>query len=208
MTQRTIRSRFTPPVVAAALAAWTALAALAALAPPAALAQAPPAQGAPSPQGETIKKEILMWIEDAEDKLLQLAEAMPESAYAWSPDKGVRSTAGVFMHVAGANYGLPTFAGVKPPQSFKFETFEGSLTRKADIVKALRDSFAHMKSALKGMSDADMEKPTEFFGIKTTARGLYLLLLSHAHEHLGQAIAYARSNKVVPPWSAKEKAGS
>ena len=73
-------------------------------------------------------------------------------------------------------------------------------------MKSLKDSFAHMEGALKSMSDADMDTPAEFFGMKTTKRGAYLLLLSHAHEHLGQSIAYARSNQVTPPWSAEKQA--
>jgi uncharacterized damage-inducible protein DinB len=153
-----------------------------------------------------VKGEMLMWIQDAEQKLEQLAEAMPESKYGWSPDKGVRTVGEIFMHVAATNYGLPSFLGIKAPEGFSFETFEHSLTKKSDIMKSLKDSFAHMKAGLKGMSDADMEKPVEFFGMKTTARGAYLLLLSHAHEHLGQAIAYARFNKMTPPWTAKEQA--
>jgi uncharacterized damage-inducible protein DinB len=153
-----------------------------------------------------VKGEILMWIQDAEDKLGQLAEAMPENKYGWSPAKGVRTVGEVFMHVAGANFGLPSFVGVPAPAGFNFETYEHSMTKKADIIKAMKDSFAHMEAGFKGMSDADMDKPAEFFGMKTTGRGAYLLLLSHAHEHLGQAIAYARSNKVTPPWTAKQQA--
>ena len=110
------------------------------------------------------------------------------------------------MHVAAANYGVPGFAGVTPPEGFKFENYEKSLTKKADIQKALKESFEHMEKGLMSMSDADMDKPVELFGMKTTARGTYLLLLSHAHEHLGQSIAYARSNNVVPPWTAREQA--
>lgn len=153
-----------------------------------------------------VKGDLLTWIQDAEGKLAQLADAMPESKYGWRPDTGVRSVGEVFMHVAAANYGLPTFIGVPAPAGFKFETYEQSLTKKADIVKALHDSFVHMEGALKATSDANMDKPAEFFGMKTTVRGAYFLLLSHAHEHLGQAIAYARMNKVTPPWSAKEHA--
>ena len=152
-----------------------------------------------------VKGEILRWIQDAEDKLMQLAEAMPESKYGWSPDKGVRTVGEVFMHVAAANYGIPGFVGVAPPEGFKFDTYEHSLTKKADIVKSLKASFAHVEGALSAASDEDLDKPAEFFGMKTTVRGAYLLLLSHAHEHLGQSIAYARSNKVTPPWTAKEQ---
>jgi uncharacterized damage-inducible protein DinB len=153
-----------------------------------------------------VKAEMMQWIKDAEDKLTQLAEATPEAKYSWRPAKGVRSTGEVFLHVAGANFGIPSFAGVKPPEGFNFETYEKSLTKKADIQKALKESFAHMESAFEGFTDADMERPVEMFGMKTTVRGAYMLVLSHCHEHLGQSIAYARSNSIVPPWTAKQQA--
>ncbi|MFI5166991.1 MAG: DinB family protein [Thermoanaerobaculales bacterium] len=158
----------------------------------------------PMPTG--LKGEMLMNISGAEDKLNQLAAAIPEDKYSWRPGEGVRSPAEVFMHVAGANYGIPSFWGVKPPAGFDFKTYEKSLTKKADIQKALEASFAYMKAALEAASDEDLAKPVEFFGFKTTVRGGYLLVLSHAHEHLGQMIAYARMNGVVPPWTAKEQA--
>lgn len=158
-----------------------------------------------TPARADVKSEMLMWIQDAEEKLIELSSAMPENKYAWKPGKGVRSVGEVFMHVASANYGIPALTGAAtPPDGFKFETYEKSLTKKADIEKALKDSFAHMKKALEGMSESDLEKPAEFFGMKTTVRGAYLLLLSHAHEHLGQSIAYARTNGIVPPWTARE----
>jgi uncharacterized damage-inducible protein DinB len=152
------------------------------------------------------KSEMLEWIKDADQKLVELSDAMPEAKYAWRPSKGVRSVGEVYMHVAGANYGVPAMIGVAtPPEGFKIETYEKSLTKKEDIKKALAESFAHMEKAFEGLSEADMEKPAEFFGMKTTVRGAYLLLLSHDHEHLGQSIAYARSNGVVPPWTAREQ---
>jgi uncharacterized damage-inducible protein DinB len=155
-----------------------------------------------------VKGEILAWIVDAENKLVDLAEAMPESTYGWTPEKGVRTVGEVYMHVAAANYGIPAFIGVQAPKGFDFGTYEHSLTKKADIIKALKDSFAHMEGAFKAMSDADLEKTAEVFGKKTTNRGTFLLLLSHAHEHLGQSIAYARSNKVTPPWTARRQAAA
>ena len=157
----------------------------------------------PVPAG--VKGEVLQWIGDAEGKLIQLAEATPESKYAWRPGKGVRSTGDVFVHVAAANYGIPTFWGVPAPEGFDFATYEKSLTKKADIVSALKASFASMKQSLVSTSDADLEKPVEMFGMKSTVRGGYLLILSHAHEHLGQSIAYARGNGIVPPWTAKQE---
>ncbi len=153
-----------------------------------------------------VRGEMLAWIKDAESKLVQLAEATPEAKYTWRPAKDVRTTGEVFMHVATANYGAPNFWGVKPPEGFKFDTYEKSLTKKADIVQALKDSFAHMEQGFMAVPDADLDKPVDLFGNKTTVRGGYLLLLSQAHEHLGQSIAYARSNGIVPPWTAKQQA--
>jgi len=159
--------------------------------------------GAPAaPAG--IRGDLLASVGQAEDKLMQLADLFPEGKYGWSPDKGVRTVGEVFMHVAAVNYGIPSFMGVKPPAGFDMDAYEHSQTKKADIVKSMKDSFAHMKAALEAASDADMDKPVEMFGMKSTERGAYLILCSHAHEHLGQLIAYARSNKLVPPWTAKE----
>jgi uncharacterized damage-inducible protein DinB len=166
------------------------------------LASAALAQGQ-MPAG--VKGEMLMFISDAESKLNQLAEAIPEDKYNWRPAEGVRSPGEVFMHVAGANLGLPTFWGVKAPEGFDFRTYEKSLTRKADIQKALAASFVRVKAALAAATDDDLNKPAEFFGMKTTVRGGYMLVLSHVHEHLGQSIAYARMNGVVPPWTAKQQ---
>jgi uncharacterized damage-inducible protein DinB len=151
------------------------------------------------------KGDMMTQIKAAEDKLVQLAEATPESKYSWRPMKGVRSQGEVFLHVAAANFGIPSYMGVTPPEGFKFETYEKSMTKKADIQKALKDSFAHMENALANTSDADMEKQVTLFGMSMTERGAYMMLLSHVHEHLGQSIAYARSNGIVPPWTAKEQ---
>jgi uncharacterized damage-inducible protein DinB len=161
------------------------------------------ADDAAAPTG--VKGEMLMWFKDAEGKLIQLAEATPEEKYAWRPAKDVRSTGEVFMHVVTANYGIPSFWGVKTPEGFNFATNEKSLSKKADIVAALKTSFAAMEQGFLATPDADLDKPAEFFGMKSTVRGGYLLLLSHAHEHLGQSIAYARSNGIVPPWTAKQQ---
>ncbi len=166
------------------------------------------AQGTPAPAGGGgVRTEMTMWIGDARDKLLQLAEATPEAKFSYRPAADVRSTGEVFMHVVTANYGIPSHWGVKPPvPGFTF-AYEKSLTKKADIIKALKDSFAHVDASLAAVPEADMDKPVEMFGgmVKTTIRGGYMLLLAHSHEHLGQSIAYARTNGIAPPWTAAQQ---
>ncbi|MGI8842687.1 MAG: DinB family protein [Gemmatimonadaceae bacterium] len=141
-----------------------------------------------------------------ERKYVALAEAMPESAYAWRPAEGVRSVGEVFTHVAAANYmfgqilGTPTPADVAAkypnPQAFS------AVTNKAEIVAMLRASFAHGRNAVSGVTDQQFNSKVSMFGRETPFPSALLSFVTHNHEHLGQAIAYARSNKVTPPWSA------
>jgi uncharacterized damage-inducible protein DinB len=180
-----------------AIASLAAAASLSLLAPARAAAQD---AAAPS-SAAAMKADLLHWISDAEGKLNQLAEAMPASKYAWRPGKGVRSVGEVYMHVASANYGIPAMWGAATPAGFSVATYEKSLTAKADVQKAMRESFVSLKDKIGALSDADLDKPMELFGSKTTVRGACFLILSHCHEHLGQSIAYARTNGVVPPWS-------
>jgi uncharacterized damage-inducible protein DinB len=50
-------------------------------------------------------------------------------------------------------------------------------------------------------NEASLNAPADFFGTKTTVRAIYLRILVHNNEHMGQSVAYARMNGVVPPWS-------
>lgn len=151
-----------------------------------------------------IKGDMDTWIGDAEEKMTELANAIPADKYAWKPTKEVRSVAEVFMHAAAANFGLPSFIGVKPPEGFDFSTFEGSAKTKDAVMKQMAESFAHARKVVREMKDADMDNPVDLFGHKSSVRGVGMLLVAHNHEHLGQMIAYARSIGVTPPWTARQ----
>lgn len=107
------------------------------------------------------------------------------------------------MHEAGANYLFMTFLGAKPPAGFTRDS-EKTVTDKAQVIQALKDSFAQVRQTVSGLSDADMTKETKMFGRAQTYQNVLFVYANHLHEHLGQAIAYARENGIVPPWSAKE----
>jgi uncharacterized damage-inducible protein DinB len=136
--------------------------------------------------------------------MLPLAEAMPADKYSWRPGDGVRSVGEVYMHVASANYFLPTFWGIKIPEGIDPRSFEKDGGDKAKTVATLKASFEYLHQALDKLTDADLGKPVDFFGRKAKVADIALGAASHAHEHLGQAIAYARMNGVVPPWSVKQ----
>jgi len=149
------------------------------------------------------RAEVLWNLGDVEKKIEDLAAAMPQKAYAWRPEKGVRSVSEVYMHIAGSNYFFMTFLGVKPPMKLN-PAMEDSVKDKAEIAKFLKASFDHVRKAVTDLPDADLDKTTEMFGNTVTYRTVLLTEISHLHEHLGQSIAYARTNHVVPPWSQKE----
>jgi len=142
-------------------------------------------------------------------RLVQLAEAIPEDVYTWRPAEGVRSTSETIMHVAGANVGLPMMLGVTPPEGMemsedmmaKAQEREKNVTAKAEVIADLKKSIEYGQSAIGDFPVAALGEEIEFFGMNLKKRDLLLILLSHSHEHLGQLIAYARSNDVTPPWS-------
>ena len=152
--------------------------------------------------GTVIKAEIIRQINDAEKKVLALAEATPAEKYAWRPAEKVRSTGEVFMHIAGGNYFLPTLWGGKMPDGVNPREFDKSAGDKAKVIDTLKKSFESARQAINAAPDADLDKSIKIFGEDGTVREVILLIATHAHEHLGQSIAYARMNGIVPPWSA------
>ena len=135
------------------------------------------------------------------DRIISLAKEMPESTYTWSPGEGVMSVARVYMHIARYNfYYLETSLGVPAPEDIDLETME-EITEKEKVVELLQRSIDHVKESLSQMSDTRLEEPTELYGRTVEGWEVLFQLISHKNEHLGQSIAYARTNGVVPPWS-------
>jgi len=153
------------------------------------------------------RAEYLKQLDEVEKKLVSLGETFPDSKYSWRPMKGVRSVSEVFVHVASSNYLLPEFAGIKPPTTLAPD-LEKTLTRKARVLDFLKQSFAFMRQAMLGVPDADLDKSARLFGEETTIRGIFFYAGLHMHEHLGQMIAYTRTNHLVPPWSATTEQSS
>jgi len=151
------------------------------------------------------RAEFLTELKVEEDKFMKLAEAIPSGKYTWRPASDVRSVSEVYLHVAAANYNLPKLIGTQPPAGFKAEGFDKSTTDKAKVIETLKDSFNHLRTAVVNMPDANLEKQLDWFGGKNTQRGILLFMMRHMAEHLGQSIAYARSNGIVPPWTEEQQ---
>ena len=153
------------------------------------------AQTPPAPA--SFKAEIIRSIEDAEKKLVALAERFPEEKYSWHPE-GARSTSEAVMHIAAGNYTYSTFIGTPRPEGTTGAAL-AKITDKPKVIETLKASFAHIKAAIQNAPDID--KAITLYGRDATVREAMIVAATHCHEHLGQLIAYARVNGIVPPWN-------
>lgn len=137
-------------------------------------------------------------------QLLQLAEAIPEAKYGWRPAEGVMSVGDVYAHVAVGNYFLLDQVGVAPPKDLPAAALAKGAS-KAEVVKWLRASLEALKTERAKTTEASRARSVRFLKrVDTTADGVWLRILVHLNEHMGQSIAYARMNGVTPPWSEKK----
>ena len=139
----------------------------------------------------------------AADKLVALAKAMPEESYAWSPMEGVASVARVYMHIARYNYFYPEIAlDVRSPMgAADYDSWEEGVADKEKVVAILAESMEHVRRVVASMSSKDLGERTQLYGRDVGQWAVLLQLVTHMSEHLGQSIAYARMNDLVPPWS-------
>ncbi|PYT83273.1 MAG: damage-inducible protein DinB [Acidobacteria bacterium] len=133
-------------------------------------------------------------------QLIALAEATPEEKFAWRPAPGVRSTSEVYMHIVMANFYLLSVTGPKMPADLK-EGMEKSVTSKAEVISWLKRSLEAVKQAHLAVTPKDFQRKVHTMDSVATVDGMYLRIIIHANEHMGQLVAYARMTGVVPPWS-------
>jgi len=170
-----------------------------------AAAQDKPATAAAAPAVTGARGEFLAELAFYEQRYTRLAEAIPAEKYSWRPAEGVRSIGEVYAHIAAANYGIARALGTPPPAGIDPKAINAAAADKAKTVQALKDSFTHFRGAILAIKDADLNNPLKMFGQDTTVRGAFFLVSGHDGEHLGQSIAYARQNGIVPPWTEERQ---
>jgi uncharacterized damage-inducible protein DinB len=152
-----------------------------------------------------MKAQSLLDLEAVQKKFVALANVVPADKLTWRPAADARSFAEMFLHVAGERYGILGLMGVERPAGFDGQALEKSTTDRAQIVAELNKSWEFAQKTINGMSNADFAKPLPKLGPQANAGDVVYILVGDAHEHLGQAIAYARENGIVPPWTAEAK---
>ena len=135
------------------------------------------------------------------DKIVDLAKAIPEDKYEWSPAEGIRSVRESILHVTSANYFIASRLGSKPPEGVNPREMESTIQGKEATIEALEKSIQFVKEVTGNVSEDDLATELDFFRGKAPKMAAIVVLGDHASEHLGQLIAYARSIDVVPPWS-------
>ena len=134
-------------------------------------------------------------------QLVSLAEATPPDKFAWRPAPSVRSTSEVYMHIVEANFYLLSKAGgPKFPADYK-EGMDKSVTSKPEVISWLKRSLDVVKQARAKATPADLQRKVHIADRDATPDGIYLRILVHANEHMGQLVAYARMTGIAPPWS-------
>jgi uncharacterized damage-inducible protein DinB len=133
-------------------------------------------------------------------QLIALAEATPSDKFGWRPAPGVRSTSEVYMHIVMANFYLLSATGPKMPSDLK-EDAERTITSKGEVINWLKRSLDAVKQAHLAENPKDLARKVRIEDRDATVDGMYLRIIIHANEHMGQLIANARMTGVVPPWS-------
>lgn len=151
-------------------------------------------------------EDLMLSFNIVRQQVTSLAKAVPEEKYGWRPAEGVRSFREVFLHIAyGIHFQLMLADGASKDE-IKAELAKQNQVEKApltkdQVLKKLDDAFAEAQTAFETAKAGSLSRDIDFFGTPTTVHGLYGFVNTHIGEHLGQAIAYARMNGIVPPWS-------
>jgi len=148
-----------------------------------------------------VRDELMMQFNMSMRKFVALAEAMPADKFTWKPQQDAMVLGHVLAHVAHYNFYYPQSAmRVGAPAGLKLDTLE-ALRDKAQIVALLRQSAEHVRSTVAKMDGEALDKGTKLYGRDVPTWSVLVQLVAHMNEHLGQSIAYARANNIVPPWS-------
>jgi uncharacterized damage-inducible protein DinB len=138
--------------------------------------------------------------EHVTQQLIALAEATPAEKFSWRPAAGVRSTSEVYMHIVDANFYLLSVIGHKMPADMS-DNIEKTVVSKAEVIAWLKRSLDAVKTAHAAATTKELDRKVKIQGRDATVDGIYLRIIIHANEHMGQLVAYARMTGVVPPWS-------
>ena len=141
------------------------------------------------------------------DRFMTLARAIPSDKLGWRPMEGTRSFHDVFAHIAAEGFTEPVGLGRPLPAGSlaDFDAEEARLRALPDdqLIAAMDRAMENLSTAIAGLSRSGINTKISFFGGMVFPRAAVTYSLIDLHEHLGQLVAYARMNQIVPPWSKR-----
>ena len=163
----------------------------------------------PAAQSITVASDLLKDWKAQKETMMKIADAMPEDKLGFRATPAERSYGEQILHIAGANIMLMKFLGAKAPappiNDADLTVFGLKVTSKAQVLKALSDSYDYGEASLKELADPGMAqtiKGPRWMGEVTRAKMVYFTL-GHAQDIYGQMAVYLRLNGIVPPASRK-----
>jgi uncharacterized damage-inducible protein DinB len=166
---------------------------------PSATNSAPAPAAVPAAGSETVRGDLIKDWQSQKDTMMKIADAMPENKFGYKATPAERSYGEQIMHVALVNAELlKVVGGTAPAPAFTAE----SAKTKADILKALGDSYDYGTALLNEQTDATITGTVDaaFLGKSTRAR-VFGVLMAHSMDIYGQMAVYLRLNGIVPPAS-------
>ena len=156
------------------------------------------AQGVP----DALSKDVKQDYRTVRDFVVRAAEKMPEADYAFKPTPEVRSFGQQVAHVADDQYNLCAPARNETRKD-AYTAIETSLSKKADLVRALKDAFAYCDMAYDALNDRNGSDMVTFGKGPRTRFAMLNWNLWHTWEHYGNVVVYLRIKGLVPPSSER-----
>ena len=168
-----------------------------------------------TPEKVSPAKSLDFTLSSLEKEMVPLAEAMPADKYDFAPGpelfkagstanyKGVRTFAQTIAHVAQANFFFAVgVQGLRKPDDAMMARMGAiaKLTQKAELVQALKDSFAACHKAIATLTPENAWEQAGRNPDNTRAEQA-IYTVAHARDHYGQLVEYLRMNGIVPPAS-------
>ena len=151
--------------------------------------------------GAAVRDEMLRHFDESMSKVVALAAAMPADKYLWKPSEPAMPVGHVYAHIARYNFGyLTNEMKLGAASGINLDTLE-AMRNKEQIVALLKRSSDYVKASVAAMPAAQLDARTTLYGRAVPQWAVLVQLVAHMNEHLGQSIAYARSNNIAPPWS-------
>ena len=153
-------------------------------------------------QSDPLSADVKRDYKNVRDFFIRAAEKMPEADYGFKPSLDVRSFGQQVAHVADDQYNLCAPAKGETRKA-AYTEIEDTVSKKVDLVAALKEAFAYCDGAYDALTDASGAEIVKTNKIGRTRFAMLNWNLWHTWEHYGNVVVYLRIKGLVPPSSER-----